>query len=96
MSNNEKSGDGFDSLDYPCVYTFKAMCRNQSSAISAVKALFSDSNTGTDSVEIKFSIKPSGKGTYVSVSAVVPLQNREVLEDMYLKLHQHDQVLMTL
>jgi putative lipoic acid-binding regulatory protein len=96
MSNNEKIDDGFDLLDYPCVYTFKAMCRNQSSAISAVKTLFSENNIGTDSVEIKFSIKPSGKGTYVSVSAVLSLQNREALEDIYQKLHQHDQVLMTL
>ena len=96
MTDMDEISDGFDLLEYPCDYTFKAMCRNQPDAISAVKSLFSESNTESRSNEISFSIKPSGKGTYVSVSAILTLKNRQSLEDMYQKLHQHDQVLMTL
>ena len=96
MSDNEKVGDGFDLLEYPCVYTFKAMCRNEPSAILAVKTVFSECNVGASVGEIVFSVKSSGKGTYVSVSAVLTLQSREALEDTYQKLHQQDQVLMTL
>jgi uncharacterized protein len=94
--NNEKVDDGFDLLEYPCAYTFKAMCRNDPSAISAVKTVFSECNVSSGVNEIVFSVKSSGKGTYVSVSAELTLQSREALEETYQKLHQHDQVLMTL
>ena len=94
--NNDKSGDGFDLLEYPCDYTFKAMCRNEQPAILAVKTVFTECNVGPVMSEIVFSVKSSGKGSYVSVSAMLTLQNREMLEDIYQRSHQHDQVLMTL
>jgi putative lipoic acid-binding regulatory protein len=96
VSENGIVDDGFDLLEYPCAYTFKAMCRNKPSAILAVKTVFSARSGGASLDQIVFNITPSGKGTYVSVSALVTLQNRQELEGIYQRLYQHDQVLMTL
>ena len=85
--------DGFDLLEYPCTYTFKAMCRNHSTAIDAVKGVFADFAENND---VSFDINQSGKGNYVSVSATIVLLSRVELELAYKQLHAHKQVLMTL
>lgn len=89
--------DGFDLLEYPCTYTFKAMCRNHSTAIDAVKGVFADfADNSAENNGVSFDINQSGKGNYVSISATIVLLSRVELELAYKQLHAHEQVLMTL
>ena len=94
--------DGFDLLEYPCQYTFKAMCANQEASIASIKALFTESRPGVHgdsddgSDPVQFELSPSGKGNYVSVSATMTLSGREQLEAIYSALHANEHVLVAL
>jgi len=72
MSENMK-----EMIEFPVIYTFKAMGENCESFINGVKDVFCTKEV--ESVEEK----PSSKGNYVSVSVTVEVTNFNELETFY-------------
>jgi len=72
MNNNMK-----DMIDFPVIYTYKAMGENSDEFISEVEKAFESKN-------VESLIKtPSKKGNYVSVSVTVELKNYDELKHYY-------------
>lgn len=91
--------DGFDLLEYPCDFQFKAMVKvagltPEQTAEQAMKALvvplLSPENL------IKVSSAQSRTGKFESVSLKAKLQDREQLEAVYAALAADPNVVMTL
>lgn len=97
MSNKkEDPKDGFDLLEYPCEFPFKAMCRAQdgSPAIDYIEGLITP--LLNDGALVSMSGNHSRTGKFESVTATVLLQNREELEAIYKLIAQSPRVVMTL
>ncbi|RBP50917.1 DUF493 domain-containing protein [Arenicella xantha] len=88
--------DGFDFIEYPCDFAFKAMCRTQDEQPAAdyIRGLITP--MVDDNALLKTSTNTSRTGKFESVTAVVRLQNREQLEAIYLLISQSSRVVMTL
>lgn len=66
-----------DMIEFPVIYTFKAMGDNCGKFINDVKQVFCGK-------EIKdFSERPSDKGNYISVSATVEVSDFDELQKFY-------------
>ena len=96
MSSKKDPKDGFDLLDYPCEFPFKAMCRAQDGepAIDYIKALLTP--LLDDGALVSLSGNSSRTGKFESVTATVRLKNREELEAIYKLIAQSPRVVMTL
>jgi putative lipoic acid-binding regulatory protein len=86
--------DGYDLIEYPHDFVFKAMCRaGNDSQLSLSKIV-------TDLVSserlIKTVTKQSKTAKYESISLTVSLQNRTELEAIYQAIAAHPSVVMTL
>jgi len=66
-----------DMIEFPVIYTFKAMGDNCASFINNIKEVFAHKEMH-DFVE-----KPSRKGNYISVSATVEVTDYEELQQLY-------------
>lgn len=96
---NTDPKDGFDLIEYPLDYQFKAMCR--SPQVGSVKQL---NQTLKDVVDqalgdgrvLGIKNNNSKTGKFVSVSIRVRLQSRDELERVYSTLADAPAVLMTL
>lgn len=98
-SGPEPTKDGFDLIDYPCDYQFKAMVRvsGLDSGQSAQEVLRKYVLQQVSSVELlEVSTNASRSGRFESVSLTVRLQDRAQLEAVYQSLAAHPQVVMTL
>lgn len=89
--------DGFDLLEYPCEFQFKAMVRvsglrDGQSATQAMQTLLSEQ--GFSPVKTTNALSKTGK--FESVSLTVKLDNREQLEEVYACLAESPNVVMTL
>lgn len=100
MSDNKQSPseitDGFDFIEYPCDYNFKAMCRVAEGhqheqelrdiVVSQLdeKAILSSNSTS------------SRTGKYESITLTVRLTNREQLTSIYQAIAESPSVVMTL
>lgn len=88
--------DGFDLIEYPIDYNFKAMCRAEEGAPAI------DYITGlivpmlNDGALVKISGNVSRTGKFESVTAVVHITSRDELESIYKLIAQSDRVVMTL
>lgn len=101
MSDNSSTSgpepkDGFDFIEYPCDFPFKAMCRAQTDAPAAdyIRGLITPMIDDNSLLELRTNTSRTGK--FESVTAVVRLQNREQLEAVYLLISQSSRVVMTL
>ncbi len=91
--------DGFDLLEYPCDFQFKAMVRvsglqpNQ----TAQQSMQSLVESQAKAITIK-SVKsaPSRTGRFESVSLTIAIPDRETLEQIYSLLADDPNVVMTL
>ena len=87
--------DGFDLIEYPCDFAFKAMCRADGIAaeqhISELILSVVDS-----SALLALSTNQSRTGKFESVTATVRLQNRDQLECIYGAISKSSRVVMTL
>ena len=88
--------DGFDLIEYPVDYNFKALCHAQedSPAIDYILSLIEpvlDEGTLIDS-----STKSSRTGKFESVTVVVRINGRDELESIYKLIAQSSRVAMTL
>jgi putative lipoic acid-binding regulatory protein len=88
--------DGFDLIEYPIDYNFKAMCRAEKgvSAIDYITGLIVPMLNDGALVKISGNISRTGK--FESVTAIVHINNREELESIYKLIAQSDRVVMTL
>lgn len=88
--------DGFDLIEYPCDFPFKAMCKAEEGApaidyiIGLITPLLDDGALLSTSGNI------SRTGKFESVTATVRLHNRQELESIYKLIAQSPRVLMTL
>lgn len=96
MSDQVSEGkDGFDFIEYPCVFPFKAMCRAISgNSQEIVKQLVLLHVTEQDVKKVQEVSSRTGK--FISVTIDVELTNRETLEAIYRELAACDKVVMTL
>jgi len=88
-----KQSDVEELLDFPCHYQFKAMgiagdCFKQAIVAAITKYV----SVPEDAIRCR----PSGKGTYQSVSVVVTLHNYEQLTNIYAAMRQVDDLKMLL
>lgn len=100
MSNNidnpDEPKDGFDLIEYPCDYAFKAMCRVASdlNASDLVGGIIQELLTAESILKIKSSQSRTGK--FESVTVTVTLTSREQLESVYDAIAASPHVVMTL
>ena len=86
--------DGFDLVEYPCDYVFKAVGRaTPEFEVSIRQTLAGELG---ESRMLREKTMPSRNGRYVSMTFVVRLENREQLEAGYAALSAHPGVVMTL
>jgi len=92
----ENPKDGFDLIEYPCEFNFKAMCKAEGeiSAIDYVRAIIEPLVKEGDLLKMHSNTSRTGK--FESVTAVVKVYQREQLESIYQHISSADRVLMTL
>lgn len=94
MSEDPK--DGFDLIEYPTDFAFKAMCKAQedSPAQDYIKGLVMQMVDDGALLSVSGNVSKTGK--FESVTVNVRLQNREELEAIYKLIANSDRVVMTL
>jgi len=92
----EDAKDGFDLIEYPCEFNFKAMCRadDTAPAIDYVRAIIEPMVDAKDLLSMHSNTSRTGK--FESVTAVVKIGDREQLERIYKTIAGADRVVMTL
>ena len=94
----EDPKDGFDLIEYPCDYGFKAMCRvdsfGKSSAADTMRQLVLTHVNESSLLDIKTNQSRTGK--FESVTLLVRLNGREELEAIYGAISASPIVVMTL
>ena len=95
---NGPGGDGVPArplIEYPSLYTFKVMGRQESGFTEHVRALFGRLMGGEvppDAIHEQ----PSSKGTYVSVNVTVYLLSEDQRRSIYEQLHRDERVMLYL
>lgn len=95
ISNNESENkDGFDFIEYPCEFAFKAVAKSktgiENELRSVVASVISENNV------LSSKLMKSKNGKFESVTIAAKLQSREELEAVYKALSDYPDVLMTL
>lgn len=89
------SKDGFDFIEYPCDFAFKAMCK--ADKVTAEEHIRELVLLVVDSEALQaLKTNHSRTGKFESVTATVKLQNREQLENIYAAMSKSPRVVMTL
>ncbi len=93
---NSDAKDGFDFLEYPVEFQFKAMCRARDGVCmqTLVCALITSHVPEQRIRETKLNDSRTGK--YAAVSVSLLLENRDELERIYQELANSEHVVMTL
>lgn len=88
--------DGFDLIEYPCDFAFKAMCRTGGdiASIDYIRGLITQ--LVDDGALLKLKSSASRTGKFESITATVKLKNRTELESIYKLIAQSPRVVMTL
>lgn len=97
MSQSDKPTDGFDLIEYPCDFAFKAMCRcgSELSAPSQhIHELVLQHVSHAEIIDLNSNSSRTGK--FESVTVTIRLQSRQQLESIYRTLAASEHVLMTL
>ena len=94
----ENPKDGFDLIEYPCDFAFKAMCKvdvneMQSASDAIQQVMFTHIDP---SALIETHTKQSRTGKFESVTVTLRLSNREQLEAIYKSISESPRVVMTL
>lgn len=93
MSDPKSPGDEKPPLiEYPTVYAFKVMGKQEHGFAEYVRLLFSRL-MGTEVSKDSISVVPSSKGTYISLTVSVYLLSEEHRRSIYLQLHQEKRIL---
>ena len=96
MTTPSDPRDGFDLLEYPCDFSFKAMCRaaDDESSINHIKGLLKPHVDDQSLRSIKSNTSRTGK--FEAVTITIKLENREKLETIYQTIAASPRVVMTL
>ena len=96
MNNKNDPKDGFDLIEYPVDYNFKAMCRAQDGApaIDYISGLLTPMINDGALLDLSSNVSRTGK--FESITAVVRINNRSELESIYKLIAQSPRVVMTL
>ncbi|NNC98916.1 MAG: DUF493 domain-containing protein [Gammaproteobacteria bacterium] len=92
------SQDGFDLIDYPCDFAFKALCRVDKSAAESASEVMRQLVLAhvPESSLIETHVNQSRTGKFESVTLTVHLTAREELEAIYRSVSASPLVVMTL
>ena len=96
-ADNNNAGDGFDLLEFPCQYSFKAMCRVEavsSSPRDVVHELVARQVGEAKILDMRTTISRTGK--FESVTVTVNVSDRSVLEAVYQAFSESTDIVMTL
>ncbi len=88
--------DGFDLIEYPVHYNFKALCHAQEDSPAVDYILVLIEPMLNDGALIESKAKSSRTGKYESVTVVVSINSRNELESIYKVIAQSSRVVMTL
>jgi len=93
---DQEPQDGFDLIEYPCEFNFKAMCRadKEVPAIDYMRTIIEPLIPASDLLSM--STNSSRTGKFESVTALIRLQDREQLEMIYKTISSAERVVMTL
>lgn len=88
--------DGFDLIEYPCDFNFKAMCKSagDDSAVDYIRAIIEP--LLDDDGLLKMHSNTSRTGKFESVTALARVHSREQLESIYQHIANAERVVMTL
>ena len=97
--SSEAIQDGFDAIEYPLDFAFKAVCETGSTV--SLDALHEIINQAVASIVGQIALKgasskESRAGKYVSITTIVRVENRQQLEGVYSAISALDVVKMTL
>lgn len=95
-SNDNDPKDGFDLIEYPCEFNFKAMCRadDQVPAIDYIRSIVEPMIAPKDLISMSTNASRTGK--FESVTTVARIYDREQLESIYKTIAGAERVVMTL
>lgn len=79
-------------IEYPTVYAFKVMGKQEHGFAEYVRHLFSRL-MGSEVSQDSISVQPSSKGTYISLTVSVYLLSEDHRRSIYLQLHQEKRIL---
>ncbi|MBX2846924.1 MAG: DUF493 domain-containing protein [Acidiferrobacterales bacterium] len=88
--------DGFDLIEYPCDYLFKAMCKVADGVDLERELCAIITSILTSEALLKTSSTSSRTGKFCSYTMTVKLENREQLETVYQAIANSPFVVMTL
>lgn len=86
--------DGFDLIEYPCVFKFKAVCKSSPEIEEKLHALVAKTLSAKAIKSIQQ--RESKKGSFVSLTLEAELKSRDELETVYAVLKSDENVIMTL
>ena len=92
----DSAKDGFDLIDYPCDYQFKAMGKVASGVDFHKEMRKLAEQVVAPGAVLSITSASSRTGKFESVSMMVTLQNREQLESIYHQISELDWVVMSL
>ena len=92
----EEPKDGFDLIEYPCEFNFKAMCKADEAlpAMDYIRSIIEVQVEKSDLLTMHSNASRTGK--FESVTAVVKISDREQLERIYKAIADAERVVMTL
>ena len=92
----EEPKDGFDLIEYPCEFNFKAMCKADEAlpAMDYIRSIIEVQVEKSDLLTMHSNASRTGK--FESVTAVVKISEREQLERIYKAIADAERVVMTL
>jgi len=95
--HKDKQQDGFDAIEYPLDFAFKAVCETVLTESELIDSLKNSIKKKSTYLIVKStSTKSSSSGRYISVTLTVGLEERKDLEAVYTALVDNTEVKMTL
>jgi len=95
--NENIEKDGFDAVEYPLDFSFKAVCETSLKEDELVEVLSSGIYQEAQHLTVKsVSSKHSSTGKYISVTLLIHISSRTDLETVYKALSSNKEVKMTL
>jgi putative lipoic acid-binding regulatory protein len=81
-------------LSFPCEFPIKVMGRSSETFEAEVVGIVR--KHAPDLSEDAVTSRASGKGNYIAVTVIVTATSKEQLDNIYLELNAHEDVMMTL
>lgn len=84
-----------DVLKFPCEFNIKIMAHNVPELIAEVEKVIQEHDNQFDSTK-HVTTKPSSKGNYISLNAIINAKSKAQLDAIYTALNKHELVKITL